>query len=230
MGNTPPSDDREPLNAEQYRDFNEGEHFIALARKEQALAAAAEIDLEKKQREHDSDAASNVRNWVLHFETPVRDTKSVREQLDQWHRLDADAPWTIIMNSPGGSVIDGMALFDHLVAHSIRGGGTHHITIVVRGMAASMGGIVLQAADKRVCGPEALVLIHKISSMVGGSLDELEDEVRLLKMMNERVERIFINRSAGNLKLATLRRNWSRRDWWLDSETALKLGVVDAVG
>lgn len=219
-----------PLTPEQYKDFNEGEHYVALARKEQALAAAAEIELEKRQRERDADAASNARNWVLHFETPVRETKAVREQLDQWHRLNSTADWTIVMNSPGGSVIDGMALYDAITEHSIRGGGTHRITIKVRGFAASMGGILLQAADQRVCGPEAYVLIHKISTMTGGSLDEIEDEVKFLKLMTTRVEDIFVNRSGGKLKLATLRRNWSRKDWWLSSTEALKLGVVDRIG
>ncbi len=134
------------------------------------------------------------------------------------------------MNSPGGSVIDGMALYDHIVAHSKRGGGTHEITIIVRGFAASMGGILLQAADKRVCGPEAYVLIHKISTMTGGSLDDIEDEVKLLKLMTSRVEDIFCSRSGGKLSKTILRRNWTRRDWWLDSTSAKRLGVVDAIG
>jgi ATP-dependent protease ClpP protease subunit len=220
----------EPTNAEDIRHLAEAALFQAQAREAEAKARAAELVTAKAEREAAAAAADNSRNHVYHFETSVRDTQTARETFDRWHRLNPDAPWTIIMNSPGGSVIDGMALFDHLVAHSLRGGGTHHITIIVRGFAASMGGILLQAADTRVAGPEAYVLIHKVQSGAMGSLDELEDQVKLLKMMCARVEDIFVKRAGGKLSKAMLRRNWGRRDWWLDSKTALKLGVVDAIG
>lgn len=220
-----------PKTVEELRWYNaEAALFEAQAREAEAKARAAELNTAKLERDALSSAAQNDRNHVYHFETAVRDTQKVRETLDQWHRLDRDADWTLVMNSPGGSVIDGMALFDHLVSHSKRAGGTHHITIVVRGFAASMGGILLQAADERVCGPEAYVLIHKISTMTGGSLDDIEDEVKLLKMMTTRVEDIFVKRSKGKLSKTMLRRNWSRRDWWLDSQTAKRLGIVDRVG
>lgn len=217
-------------SAEDIKHIAEAELFQAQAREATAKAESAELTVAKMRREAEKVAATNAENHVLHFETAVRDTQKVRETLDTWHRLNPDAAWTLIMNSPGGSVIDGMALYDHIVAHSRRGGGTHDITIVVRGYAASMGGILLQAADHRVAGAEAYVLIHKVSTLTGGSLDEIEDEVKLLKMMTSRVEDIFVKRSGGKLSKTMLRRNWSRRDWWLDSTTAKKLGVVDAIG
>lgn len=229
--------DIDGMTAEDIRHLAEAElfqaqakHAKAAAREANAKAHTAELEAAEKRRSHAAQAAANERNHVLHFETSVRDTQTVRERLDAWHRQDPEAAWTIVMNSPGGSVIDGMALFDHIAAHSKRGGGTHHITIIVRGYAASMGGIILQAADTRVCGPESYILIHKISSGVGGSLDAIEDEVKLLKLMTKRVENIFVARSKGKLPKAELRRSWDRKDWWLDSKTALQLGVVDKIG
>lgn len=220
----------QPTTAEDLKHLAEAELFQAQAREAEAKARVAELSAEKQEREARNVAAQNDRNHVYHFETAVRDTQKVRETLDQWHRLDPTADWTLVMNSPGGSVFGGMALFDHLVAHSKRGGGTHHITIVTRGMAASMGGILLQAADHRVCGPESYILVHKVSTMTGGSLDDIEDEVEFLKMMTCRVEDIFVKRSGGKLTKATLRRRWSRRDWWAGSDEALKFGLVDHIG
>jgi ATP-dependent protease ClpP protease subunit len=219
-----------PAGAEAYKHLMEAELMRQQAAEAKAKARVARVSARKAEHEERARLADSERNHVTHFETAVRDTEYLRAKLDTWHRLDETADWTIIMNSPGGSVIDGMALFDHLVAHSIRGGGTHHITIKVRGMAASMGGILLQAADHRVCGPESYVLIHKISTMTGGSLDDIEDEVKLLKLMTERVENIFVSRSKGKLSKSMLRRNWNRRDWWLDSRSASRLGVVDEIG
>lgn len=216
--------------AEDYRNIAEAELFQQQAREAKAKAKTAELALAAKKRDEKLLLASNDRNHVLHFEHSVRDTQLIREKLDAWHRQDKDADWTIVMNSPGGSVIDGMALFDQLTAHSKRGGGTHELTIVVRGMAASMGGILLQAADVRVCGPEAYILIHKVSTMTGGSLDDIEDEVAFLKMMTSRVENLFVNRSGGKLSKRMLRQKWARKDWWLSSADALKFGVVDSIG
>lgn len=227
----PKSQAEQDWYAAEAEKFKAEKHLLEMqAHEAEAKARAAWLTTEKLEREARNVQAQNERNHVYHFETAVRDTQKVRETLDQWHRLDPNADWTLVMNSPGGSVIDGMALFDHLVAHSKRGGGTHHITIIVRGFAASMGGILLQAADHRICGPEAYVLIHKISTMTGGSLDDIEDEVKLLRLMTSRVEDIFCKRSGGKLSKTMLRRNWTRKDWWLDSSSAKRLGVVDAIG
>lgn len=220
----------EILTAEDFKHVAEAELFRAQAREAKAKARTAELALAESKRKEKIAAAGNDRNYVLHFEHAVRDTQPVREKLDAWHRLDDRADWTIVMNSPGGSVFDGMALYDQIERYSLRGGGTHRITILVRGMAASMGGILLQAADERVCGAEAYILIHKVSTMTGGSLDDIEDEVAFLKLMTARVEDIFVKRSGGKLSKAVLRRKWARKDWWLSSSDALKLGVIDSVG
>jgi ATP-dependent protease ClpP protease subunit len=222
--------DVDEYSAEEIRHLAEADLFAAQAREAKAKARTAELALKDKRRLDALAAASDDRNYVLHLEHVVRDTQPIREKLNAWHRLDKTAPWRIVMNSPGGSVIDGMALFDHIVTHSKRGGGTHEVTIEVRGYAASMGGLILQAADVRVCGPEAFVLIHKVSSSAGGSLDEIEDEVNFLKLINERADRIFVKRSKGKLKLKTLQANQKRKDWWLDSDESLKLGIVDKIG
>jgi ATP-dependent Clp endopeptidase proteolytic subunit ClpP len=216
--------------AEDAMNMAKAEMYAAQAREADAKARSAELTVAKMEHEAEKQAASNAENWVLHFEHSVRDTQPVREKLDTWHRLDPEAPWTIVMNSPGGSVIDGMALFDHLAAHSLRGGGTHHLTIICRGYAASMAGILAQAADDRVCGPESYLMLHKVSTITGGSLDDIEDEVEFLKMITTRVEDIFVNRSGGKLTRATLRRKWARRDWWVSSQDALKYGLVDRIG
>ena len=106
--------DEETYTAEDVKFYAEAELFHAQAREAAAKAKTAELALKDKRRTDRLAAAANSRNHVLHFEHPVRDTQPVREQLDAWHRLDPNADWTIVYNSPGGSVIDGMALYDHI--------------------------------------------------------------------------------------------------------------------
>jgi ATP-dependent protease ClpP protease subunit len=227
----PKSDEERAWYAAEAAKFDAETRLLDMqAHEAEAKARAAWLNTEKLEREARNVQAQNDRNHVYHFETAVRDTQKVRETLDQWHRLDPNADWTLVMNSPGGSVIDGMALFDHLAAYSLRGGGTHKLTILTRGYSASMAGILAQAADERVMGAESYLMLHKVSTMTGGSLDDIEDEVEFLRMITARVESIFVERSGGKLTKATLRRRWARRDWWVDSATALKFGLADRIG
>ncbi len=63
-------------------------------------------------------------------------------------------PIMIIMNNPGGDWYHGMAIYDAIAACQ------SHVTIKVYGMAMSMGGVILQAADKRVMMPNAKFMMH----------------------------------------------------------------------
>ena len=146
--------DEETYTAEDVKFYAEAELFHAQAREAAAKAKTAELALKDKRRTDRLAAASNDRNHVLHFEHPVRDTQPVREKLDAWHRLDQTRTLDHrVRTAPAASVIDGMALYDHIAAYSIRGGGTHHITSLTRGYSASMAGILAQAADTRKLVP-----------------------------------------------------------------------------
>lgn len=150
--------------------------------------------------------------------------------LAAWHRADTECDMNITINSPGGSVIDGMHLFDQLATYSLRGGGTHKVVITVRGYAASMAGILLQAADERVIGRESYLMIHEISAGTGGKIGEMKDDVKWYEKLCDRVSDIFVERSGGKIDKDTFKTKWERHDWWLDSTEALELGFVDRIG
>ena len=57
----------------------------------------------------------------------------------------------------------------------------------------------------------------------------MEDRVKMLEKMCARVADIFVQRAEGKIDLETFTDNWSRKDWWMDSEEALRLGFVDEV-
>src|SRR5574341_658348 len=117
-----------------------------------------------------------------------------------------------------------MALWDFLLELRQRG---HKLTTVARGYAASMAGILLQAGDERVIGPESWLLIHEASFGVVGSYGEVEDRVEWVKKIQARILDIFASRS--KLSRSQIKRRWHRKDWWLDSDEALKLGFVDRI-
>jgi ATP-dependent protease ClpP protease subunit len=149
-----------------------------------AYAATAEMRAEMDRRNHAATLTADRFHHIYYFSEAVT-TRSVDEcigQLTVWQRLAADAETKpaieIVITSPGGSVIAGMVLYDFI--QTIRRAG-HYVTTSCLGMAASMGGILLQAGDRRVMGKEAYLLIHEVSAGTSGKMGEMEDDVAFLQ-------------------------------------------------
>jgi ATP-dependent Clp endopeptidase proteolytic subunit ClpP len=168
----------------------------------------------------------HVFNFVGHV---GKDTiQPCMDRLNSWDVMDPGCDITIVFNSPGGSVIDGMALFDYI--RFIRGKG-HKVTCLALGYAASMAGILLQAASDgcRVMAKGSWLLIHEVAFSTSGKIGEIEDMYKFGERMKKQAADIFIERSGGKLTHAVLTENWTRKDWWLSPEEALALGLIDEV-
>jgi ATP-dependent protease ClpP protease subunit len=94
-------------------------------------------------------------------------------------------------------------------------------------MAASMAGILLQAGDTRWIGQQAWLMIHRAAFGAYGKTFEIEDEVKFVKRVEERILDIFTSRS--QLTRNKIKRNWERKDWWISAEEAVDLKLVDEV-
>lgn len=217
--------------AEQARagaEFARAEAGKAAAETRKALAEAevAEIDLAKRRHEESKRLAGDEHFHVYRFQTAVEagSAKACMDQLATWHRLDPGCPIEIVFNSPGGDVVNGLALFDYI--QELRRAG-HRVTTKALGMAASMAGILLQAGDVRVMSAESWLLIHEASFGVSGSFGDVEDRVKWIERIQDRILDIFAARS--KLSKSQIRRRWHRKDWWLSSDEALKLGFIDEV-
>lgn len=181
-----------------------------------------------KRAEKDELAAD--RHWhVYTFNKPVTES-TVREcinQLTSWVRKaeeDESVEIEIIFNSPGGSIVDGFALYDYIRGLGVKG---HKITTSALGMAASMAGILLQAGETRVMGRQSWLMIHEASFGAVGKIGEVEDTVEWVKKVQERILDIFAEKST--LSKAKIRNRWTRKDWWLSAEEALELGFIDEI-
>lgn len=221
-------------------------HAAAEAEKLKAEARLAEVEAQTQEANlvkvrNDADREDEKRKRELadphHFHTynfhGGVDSGAVQKCIDQlnyWRRTDprdedgTPPPIELSIFSPGGSVFHGLALWDHIQVMRAEG---YHFTTVCVGMAASMGGILLQAGDKRVMAKESVVLIHEVSSQAVGKLSEIEDEAGLLKMVQKRVYKIFAERS--KMSAVAIERKVKRTDWWLDSDQCLKFGFIDEV-
>jgi ATP-dependent Clp endopeptidase proteolytic subunit ClpP len=213
--------------AEASKHEAEARYFDARRFREEQAGEAQTFSLEQQRLEHVQwQAYTGSRTY--HFNSPVSDA-SVQQcvkMLNMWSKTDPGCEIEIIFNSPGGSVIDGLALFDFLQTLRERG---HRIVTGTYGMAASMAGILLQAGDHRWVGEQAWILIHRTAFGAIGKAYEIEDRVKWIERIEKRVIDIFVRRSGKKLTPQKIRKNWERKDWWLDAEEALELGVVDEI-
>ena len=212
--------------AEASKHQAEARKFSAEAAKAEADAQKAKIDLEREEFKREKELAGDEFHHVYRFTTSVNDSsaKSCMSQLATWHRLDPKCDIEIVFTSPGGSIIDGMALFDFICDLRDKG---HKVTTRALGVAASMAGILLQAGDVRIMTRESWLLIHEASFGAIGSFGEVEDTVKWVEKIQDRILGIFAARS--NLSKAQIKRRWHRKDWWLSSDEALGFGFIDLV-
>lgn len=196
-------------------------------RQTRAAAAKAEVDLESANREARKQRAEEKRatTYVFHEGFTWDNCKKALEDLDRISYRFPGQDLCIVLNSPGGQVIAGLGLYDHIKELRRRG---HHVTVKVRGMAASMGGILLQSGDKRVIGPEAMVLIHEVSSGTIGRLHDMADSVEFTKRLWSKLRNILAERS--KLTPEEIDKRAYKFDWWLDAKEAVELGFADEIG
>ena len=198
----------------------------AEARKVAAEAGKAEIEFQKAYVTRQKELALDEENYLYRFNKDVSSisVQACMSKLTQWHRENPKCDMEIVFSSPGGSIIDGFELFDFI--QDLRGKG-HKVTTGSLGMAASMAGILLQAGDVRWIGHQAWMMIHRAAFGAIGKTYEVEDEVKLVKRIEERCLDIFVSRS--RLTKQKIKRNWDRKDWWIDADECLSMGLVDEV-
>lgn len=197
-------------------------------KKEDFIAKQHEFAADEARRLHDTITSSNDQNRVYDYIGPVSTTttENCMATLGRWKRQSKD-PIIIRISSPGGSVIDGLALYDFI--EGIKAYGIN-VRVVVLGIAASMAGVLLQAAsvNGRVVGPNARFMIHEISGGSIGKLSDMEDETKMYKSLNEQLYDLLAKRSKMSRQEIGLKAK--KRDWWMDAKQALEAGFADEVG
>jgi ATP-dependent Clp protease protease subunit len=140
---------------------------------------------------------------------------------------DSARPITLYINSAGGNVTDGLALHDSIRSIVSRG---IEVTIVVQGMAYSMGSVVLQAATegRRLAQPHSWIMIHEPAKWAGWqSTSAAAQHLDRLKQMQAQIYQILATRSGRPLR--QIIRDTKRTDFYLDAKKALDYGLIDAI-
>ena len=135
---------------------------------------------------------------------------------------DPDSDIYLYINSPGGSVTAGMAIYDTM--QYIK----PDVVTVAMGMAASMGQFLLTAGapGKRFAPPHTRILMHQPLGGVGGTASEVRINADLILQMKKELAQITAQRTGKSLEQITADAD---RDHWYTAPEALEYGFIDAV-
>jgi ATP-dependent Clp protease protease subunit len=124
------------------------------------------------------------------------------------------------VNSPGGSVFEGTAIFNAIRQHKAK------VIAHIDGLAASIASVIIMAADEIRMGNNAYLMIHEPWSIMAGSADDLRKEADLLDKVGETIAQTYVNRTGKNLDEV---KKLMAAETWFTAEEALENGLIDQI-
>ena len=161
---------------------------------------------------------------IIFLSEEVNDTTAslIVAQLLYLEAQDPDKDIQFYINSPGGSVTAGMAIYDTMKDIKC------DVATICVGMAASMGAFLLSAGTKgkRLALPNAEIMIHQPSAGTQGQITDMAIHMKRLQTIKERMNRIMAENTGRSIEEVTAA---CERDNFLSAEEALAFGLVDRV-
>jgi ATP-dependent Clp protease protease subunit len=151
-------------------------------------------------------------------------SNSICAQLLFLEAEDPDADISFYINSPGGVVTAGMAMYDTM--QYIK----PDVSTIVMGQACSMGSLLAQAgtAGKRKMLPNARHMIHQPSGGARGQATDMEIQVREILAMKKNLTEIYVKHNSRGKTYDDLSRDMER-DFFMSADEALAYGLVDEI-
>lgn len=165
-----------------------------------------------------------MRENIIFLGTEIDDYTAnvIQAQLLFLQSVDPERDISIYLNSPGGSVTAGLAIYDTMQFVS------NDINTICTGMAASMAAVLLVAGTegKRQALPHSRVMIHQPLGGVQGQASDIEIEAKEILKFKKELYTIISEHSH-----QTFEKVWqdSDRNYWMNAEEAREYGMIDAV-
>lgn len=164
----------------------------------------------------------NDRIIILSEEVNSTTASLIVAQMLYLEAQDPDKDIQFYINSPGGSVTDGMAIYDTMQFIKC------DVSTICVGMAASMGAFLLSSGTKgkRLALPNAEIMIHQPSAGTQGKVTDMESDVEHFLRIKQRLNKILAENTGKTPEQVKLD---SERDHWMTADEAQAYGLVDKV-
>ena len=161
---------------------------------------------------------------IIFLSEEVNDTTAslVVAQLLYLEAQDPDKDIQFYINSPGGSVTAGMAIYDTMQYIKC------DVATICVGMAASMGAFLLSAGakGKRMALPNSEIMIHQPSAGTKGQITDMAIHMKRLETIKARMNRILAQNTGKSIEEVTAA---CERDNFMTSDEAMTFGIIDRV-
>ena len=165
-----------------------------------------------------------LKERVIFLVGPIEDHSAnlVVAQLLYLESESAEKDIHLYINSPGGTVNSGLAIYDTMQFVK------PDVSTVCVGQAASMGALVLAggAKDKRHALPHSRIMIHQPMGGFQGQATDIDIHAKEILRIRERLNKIMVKHTGKAIK--TVNRD-TERDYFMESQEALKYGIIDSV-
>lgn len=165
-----------------------------------------------------------LKDRIIFLGTPINDVvaNSIIAQMLFLAADDPEKDISLYINSPGGSITAGMAIFDTM--QFIK----PDVSTICVGLAASMGAFLLAAGEKgkRLCLPNSEVMIHQPLGGAEGQASDIEIRAKRILKMRDKLNGILSARTGQPLERIE---KDTDRDYFMSAEEAMAYGLVDKV-
>ena len=164
----------------------------------------------------------NDRIIILSEEVNSTTASLIVAQMLYLEAQDPDKDIQFYINSPGGSVTDGMAIYDTMQFIKC------DVSTICVGMAASMGAFLLSSGTKgkRLALPNAEIMIHQPSAGTQGQITDMAIHLKRLEVVKSRMNRILAENTGKPIEVVTAD---CERDNFMTAQEAMEYGLIDKV-
>jgi ATP-dependent Clp endopeptidase proteolytic subunit ClpP len=147
------------------------------------------------------------------------DSSDFVNELKDKHK--AGTPLSVRINSPGGSVLDGIAIYNAIARIE------DDVTVHIDGVAASIASYIAMAGDKLVMASNAFLMIHNPLSLAGGDSEDLRRSADLLDSMRDTIANAYIAKTGKDTDEII---NLMSEETWFTAQEAKDMGFADEIG
>lgn len=160
-----------------------------------------------------------------HYEGYSDSAESIRKDIEELGDVDTI---NLYINSPGGSVTAGVAIYNYLKRKSK----TCKLIGYIDGIAASIATIIASACNELYICTGGMYMIHRASTYAYGNVDEMKNQLEILEKIDEQMTDIYLAKTNGNISeedLKDLLKGTNNDGTWLTAKEAVEYGFCDGI-